>query len=81
MTGHTYDKATSALLLVDPYNDFLSEGGKVWPRVREIALVAVQLDLEYRSRRFTNGASLMTARSSAARPMSRPLSLGRRQGD
>ena len=25
--GHT------ALLLVDPYNDFLSEGGKLWPRI------------------------------------------------
>ena len=24
--------ATTALLLVDPYNDFLPEGGKVWPR-------------------------------------------------
>jgi nicotinamidase-related amidase len=32
MTGPTYDKATTALLVVDPYNDFLSEGGKVWPR-------------------------------------------------
>ena len=38
MTGPTYDKATTALLFVDPYNDFLSEGGKVWPRVKEIAL-------------------------------------------
>ena len=27
----------AALLLVDPYNDFLSEGGKVWPRVKAIA--------------------------------------------
>ena len=33
----TYDPATTALLLVDPYNDFLSEGGKVWPRVKAIA--------------------------------------------
>lgn len=23
--------------MVDPYNDFLSEGGKVWPRVKSIA--------------------------------------------
>ena len=34
MTAHTYDKATTALLFVDPYNDFLSEGGKLWPRVK-----------------------------------------------
>lgn len=44
MTGPTYDKATTALLLVDPYNDFLSEGGKVWPRVKEIALEVGLLD-------------------------------------
>jgi hypothetical protein len=30
----TYHPSTAAILLVDPYNDFLSEGGKVWPRVR-----------------------------------------------
>lgn len=28
---------TTGLVLVDPYNDFLSEGGKVWPRVRDVA--------------------------------------------
>ena len=33
----SYDPTTTALLLVDPYNDFLSEGGKVWPRVKSIA--------------------------------------------
>ncbi len=29
----TYDPAITAILLVDPYNDFLSEGGKTWPRL------------------------------------------------
>ena len=37
MTAQTYDKATTALLLIDPYNDFLSEGGKLWPRVKDVA--------------------------------------------
>src|ERR1700760_2646921 len=37
MMGQTYDKATTALLLVDPYNDFLSEGGKIWPMVKTVA--------------------------------------------
>jgi nicotinamidase-related amidase len=32
-----YAKGSTALLLVDPYNDFLSEGGKVWPRIKPIA--------------------------------------------
>lgn len=40
----TYDPVTTALLLVDPYNDFLSEGGKTWPRVKEIAEQVSLLD-------------------------------------
>jgi nicotinamidase-related amidase len=27
----------TGLILVDPYNDFLSDGGKLWPAVREVA--------------------------------------------
>ena len=33
----TYSKQLTALLVVDPYNDFISEGGKVWPRIRAVA--------------------------------------------
>jgi nicotinamidase-related amidase len=33
----TYDPRHTAVLLVDPYNDFLSEGGKVWPRLEPMA--------------------------------------------
>jgi nicotinamidase-related amidase len=40
----TYHPATTALLLVDPYNDFLSEGGKLWPRVKTIAEQVKMLD-------------------------------------
>ena len=32
-----YDRATTALLLVDSYNDFISEGGKLWGRIRAVA--------------------------------------------
>jgi ureidoacrylate peracid hydrolase len=32
-----YDKTTTALLLIDPYNDFISEGGKLWDRIRGVA--------------------------------------------
>jgi nicotinamidase-related amidase len=32
-----YDKDITALLVVDPYNDFISEGGKIWPRIRAVA--------------------------------------------
>ena len=30
-------RESTALLLVDPFNDFLSEGGKIWPRIKPIA--------------------------------------------
>jgi nicotinamidase-related amidase len=33
----SYDPSTTSILLVDPYNDFLSEGGKLWPRARAVA--------------------------------------------
>jgi nicotinamidase-related amidase len=29
--------SSTALLLVDPLNDFISEGGKLWPHLREVA--------------------------------------------
>ena len=32
-----YDKDITALLVVDPYNDFISEGGKIWDRIRAVA--------------------------------------------
>jgi nicotinamidase-related amidase len=35
MSETTIDPAVTGLVLVDPYNDVLSEGGKVWPRVHE----------------------------------------------
>ena len=34
---HIYPTDRTALLFVDPYNDFLAEGGKLWPRVAEVA--------------------------------------------
>jgi ureidoacrylate peracid hydrolase len=37
MTSVTYDKQLTALLVIDPYNDFISEGGKVWNRLKGVA--------------------------------------------
>ena len=41
MGGHiinlTYHKDITGLLVIDPYNDFSSEGGKVWDRLKGIA--------------------------------------------
>ncbi|WP_329042690.1 cysteine hydrolase [Streptomyces sp. NBC_00178] len=35
--SQSYDPRHTAVLLVDPYNDFLSEGGKIWPRLKPLA--------------------------------------------
>ena len=37
MATVTYNKAVTALLVIDPYNDFISEGGKIWDRIRAVA--------------------------------------------
>ena len=37
MNTPTSDKGITALVVIDPYNDFLSEGGKLWPRVKAVA--------------------------------------------
>jgi ureidoacrylate peracid hydrolase len=33
----SYDKQITALLVIDPYNDFISDGGKVWDRLKAVA--------------------------------------------
>src|SRR6201999_2059923 len=37
MPNVTYKRQLTALLVIDPYNDFISEGGKVWDRLRGVA--------------------------------------------
>src|ERR1700761_5366921 len=37
MAKVTYEKEITALLVIDPYNDFISEGGKVWDRLKGVA--------------------------------------------
>jgi hypothetical protein len=50
-----YDKDITALLVVDPYNDFISEGGKIRPRIEAVAeannCVAHMLEVLNASRR------------------------------
>jgi ureidoacrylate peracid hydrolase len=33
----SYDNRLTALLVIDPYNDFVSEGGKIWSRLKAVA--------------------------------------------
>jgi nicotinamidase-related amidase len=37
MANLKFDKETTALLAIDPYNDFISEGGKLWNRLKAVA--------------------------------------------
>jgi nicotinamidase-related amidase len=37
MSLPVYGGKSTALLFVDPYNDFLSDGGKICPKVKEVA--------------------------------------------
>ncbi len=36
MANTQLDKAITALLVIDPYNDFISAGGKVWDRLKQV---------------------------------------------
>ena len=37
MADLSYQKNLTALLVIDPYNDFISEGGKIWNRIKGVA--------------------------------------------
>lgn len=37
MTEISYDPRVTALLVIDPYNDFISEGGLLWDRLKPVA--------------------------------------------
>jgi len=37
MANVTYQKELTGLLVIDPYNDFISEGGKAWDRLKGVA--------------------------------------------
>ena len=37
MTNLKIDQEITALLVIDPYNDFISEGGKIWNRIKDVA--------------------------------------------
>ena len=37
MAQLTYEKEITGVVLIDPYNDFISEGGKIWDRIKGVA--------------------------------------------
>jgi len=57
MPNDKYTKDRTALLFIDLYNDFLSEGGKLWPMVEGVALkVGARIEWpNLRTRDFNDG--------------------------
>ncbi len=41
MANLKFEREITALLVIDPYNDFVSEGGKIWQRVKAVGEAAV----------------------------------------
>jgi hypothetical protein len=41
MSTPVFERDLTGLLVVDPYNDFISEGGILWPLLKEIAEAVV----------------------------------------
>lgn len=37
MENLRFEKEIAALIVIDPYNDFISEGGKLWDRLKTVA--------------------------------------------
>ena len=37
MASLTYESEITGLVVIDPYNDFISEGGKIWDRIKGVA--------------------------------------------
>ena len=37
MAELNFEKESTALLVIDPYNDFISVGGKIWDRIKNVA--------------------------------------------
>jgi hypothetical protein len=57
MGATSYDPRKTALLIVDPYNDFLSEGGKLWPLIKAVADEVGLLDVRSQRRRYVRAPS------------------------
>ena len=64
MANLKFDKEITALLVIDPYNDFISEGGKVWDRLKTVAeandCVPHMLQVLNAARKAGNWAALLT---------------------
>jgi nicotinamidase-related amidase len=37
MADLRFEKETTGLLMIDTYNDFISQGGKIWDRIKSVA--------------------------------------------
>ncbi|MDQ7251068.1 isochorismatase family cysteine hydrolase [Dongia sedimenti] len=61
MSEMNYPRERTALLFVDPYNDFLAEGGKIFPRVKAVAEAVNLLDNLRRINKAVRAAGIQVA--------------------
>jgi len=61
MVETVYPRDRTAFLLVDPYNDFLSDGGKIYPRVKAVADAVGLLDNLRRLNQAVRAARIQVA--------------------
>src|ERR1700731_1373393 len=45
MATPAFQRRLAGLLVIDPYNDFISEGGKVWDRLKPVAEANRRLEI------------------------------------
>jgi nicotinamidase-related amidase len=55
MPDLNYDREITGLLVIDPYNDFVSEGGKAWPRIKDGKYIAPIQTRAWQSKIFEDG--------------------------
>ena len=69
MSDKTYDPADTSLLVVDPYNDFMSEGGKLYDQIKD---VADSVDIVRQPAKADPGGSIRRAQDLRAAPPQLP---------
>jgi hypothetical protein len=71
MANLQFDKEITALFVIDPYNDFIPEGGKVWDRLKTVAEAndCIPLALPLRSHAVGRSSAQSVGMQSIGEPM------------
>jgi hypothetical protein len=70
------DKEITALIVIDPYNDFISEGGKLWDRLKTVAEANVRCARDRGAQKWLREPASLKARVDKWRPAEISCSMG-----